>query len=125
MQVRDHPLYHLIKARICKKQGDNEGAVKTLQTAMQLPGIRGTHTHTDRYTQTQTNTDRRTHTHAHNTLTARHTHTQTNTQTTRYRPPYNYLRLEEHTHTGSLGQTDKQTSRIKKSGTNRQTDRQM
>ncbi len=41
LQVREHPVYHLIKARICKKQGDHAGAVKTLQMAMQLPGIRG------------------------------------------------------------------------------------
>ncbi|XP_060575597.1 tetratricopeptide repeat protein 21B-like isoform X3 [Ruditapes philippinarum] len=40
-EVRDHPLYHLIKARIQKKQGDNEEAVRTLQMAMSLPGIKG------------------------------------------------------------------------------------
>ena len=39
-EVRDHPLYHLIKARINKKQGDNEEAVRTLQLAMTLPGVR-------------------------------------------------------------------------------------
>ncbi|KAJ8306896.1 hypothetical protein KUTeg_014980 [Tegillarca granosa] len=37
-EVRDHPLYHLIKARILKKQGELAEAVKTLQTAMTLPG---------------------------------------------------------------------------------------
>ncbi|XP_052258735.1 tetratricopeptide repeat protein 21B-like isoform X2 [Dreissena polymorpha] len=40
-EVRDHPLYHLIKARIQKKQGENEEAVRTLQMAMSLPGIKG------------------------------------------------------------------------------------
>lgn len=38
--MRDHPLYHLIKARILKKQGDLTEAVKTLQTAMTLPGVK-------------------------------------------------------------------------------------
>ena len=41
IQVRDHPLYHLIKARIQKKQGENEDAVRTLQLAMALPGVKG------------------------------------------------------------------------------------
>ena len=41
IQVRDHPLYHLIKARIQKKQGENEEAVRTLQMAMALPGVKG------------------------------------------------------------------------------------
>lgn len=39
-QVRDHPLYHLIKARILKKSGDSTEAVKTLQMAMVLPGVK-------------------------------------------------------------------------------------
>lgn len=39
-QVRDHPLYHLIKARILKKSGDSAEAVKTLQMAMTLPGVK-------------------------------------------------------------------------------------
>lgn len=39
-QVRDHPLYHLIKARILKKSGDSAEAVKTLQMAMVLPGVK-------------------------------------------------------------------------------------
>ena len=39
-QVRDYPLYHLIKARIQKKQGDTKEAVKTLQLAMSLPGVK-------------------------------------------------------------------------------------
>ncbi|BFZ22635.1 hypothetical protein BsWGS_25674 [Bradybaena similaris] len=38
-QVRDHPLYHLILARILKKQGQMAEAVKTLQMAMALPGV--------------------------------------------------------------------------------------
>lgn len=40
MQVRDHPLYHLIRARILKKQGDVADAVKTLTMAMSLPGVK-------------------------------------------------------------------------------------
>lgn len=40
LQVRDHPVYHLIKARIQKKQGDHAEAVKTLQLAMVLPGVK-------------------------------------------------------------------------------------
>ncbi|XP_063424970.1 tetratricopeptide repeat protein 21B-like [Mytilus trossulus] len=39
-QIKDHPLYHLIKARILKKQGDLAEAVKTLQLAMVLPGVK-------------------------------------------------------------------------------------
>jgi len=39
-EVREHPLYHLIKARILKKQGDLEEALKTLQQAMLLPGVK-------------------------------------------------------------------------------------
>ncbi|XP_074652535.1 tetratricopeptide repeat protein 21B-like [Tubulanus polymorphus] len=39
-EVREHPLYHLIKARIQKKMNENEEAVKTLQSAMSLPGVR-------------------------------------------------------------------------------------
>ena len=38
--MREHPLYHLIKARILKKQGDVAEAAKTLQIAMQLPGVK-------------------------------------------------------------------------------------
>ena len=40
LQVREHPLYHLIKARILKKQGEHEEVSKTLQIAMQLPGVK-------------------------------------------------------------------------------------
>lgn len=39
-EVRDSPLYHLIKARILKKQGEHADAVKTLQMAMTLPGVK-------------------------------------------------------------------------------------
>ncbi|KAK7092869.1 tetratricopeptide repeat protein 21B-like [Littorina saxatilis] len=39
-EVRDHPLYHLIRARILKKQGDLAEAVKTLKMAMILPGVK-------------------------------------------------------------------------------------
>nr|XP_006812059.1 PREDICTED: tetratricopeptide repeat protein 21B-like [Saccoglossus kowalevskii] len=39
-EVRESPLYHLIKARIQKRQGDIEDAARTLQTAMTLPGIK-------------------------------------------------------------------------------------
>lgn len=39
-EVRDHPMYHLIRARILKKQNNTQEAVKTLQTAMQLPGVK-------------------------------------------------------------------------------------
>ncbi|XP_041371664.1 tetratricopeptide repeat protein 21B-like [Gigantopelta aegis] len=44
-EVRDHPVYHLIKARILKKQGDMAEAVKTLQLAMLLPGVKRTGHH--------------------------------------------------------------------------------
>jgi tetratricopeptide repeat protein 21B len=39
-EVRDHPIYLLIKARILKKQGNLDEAVKTLQAAMLLPGVK-------------------------------------------------------------------------------------
>ena len=38
--MREHPLYHLIKAHIHKKQGETEEAIKTLQMAMSLPGVK-------------------------------------------------------------------------------------
>ncbi|CAH1774388.1 unnamed protein product [Owenia fusiformis] len=44
-EVRDHPIYNLIKARIHRKQGENEEAVKTLQMAMALPGIKKSSRH--------------------------------------------------------------------------------
>lgn len=39
-EVREHPLYHLIKARIFKKQGEYDQARNTLQAAMALPGVK-------------------------------------------------------------------------------------
>ena len=36
LQVREHPLYHLINAKVNKDQGNVEEAIKTLQTAMTL-----------------------------------------------------------------------------------------
>ncbi len=41
-QIKSHPTYHLIKARISKQQGNNQDALKTLQLAMQLPGVKKT-----------------------------------------------------------------------------------
>uniref|UniRef100_H3ARN0 Tetratricopeptide repeat domain 21A n=1 Tax=Latimeria chalumnae TaxID=7897 RepID=H3ARN0_LATCH len=39
-QVREHPLYHLIKARALKKLGAITEAIKTLRMVMSLPGMR-------------------------------------------------------------------------------------
>ncbi|XP_074856704.1 tetratricopeptide repeat protein 21B isoform X2 [Carettochelys insculpta] len=39
-EVREHPLYHLIKAQTQKKMGEISEAIKTLQMAMSLPGMR-------------------------------------------------------------------------------------
>ncbi|XP_064419793.1 tetratricopeptide repeat protein 21B [Latimeria chalumnae] len=39
-EVREHPVYHLIKAQIQKKMGESQEAIKTLQMAMSLPGMR-------------------------------------------------------------------------------------
>ncbi|CAI9719675.1 repeat 21B-like [Octopus vulgaris] len=39
-QVRDHPIYHLISARIQKKQGELADASETLKFAMNLPGMK-------------------------------------------------------------------------------------
>uniref|UniRef100_A0AAQ5ZI80 Tetratricopeptide repeat protein 21B n=1 Tax=Amphiprion ocellaris TaxID=80972 RepID=A0AAQ5ZI80_AMPOC len=39
-EIRDHPLYHLIKAQAKKKMGELTEAIQTLQMAMSLPGIR-------------------------------------------------------------------------------------
>lgn len=39
-QIKNHPTYHLIKARIYKQQGNIQEALKTLQLAMQLPGVK-------------------------------------------------------------------------------------
>ncbi|XP_014668422.1 PREDICTED: tetratricopeptide repeat protein 21B-like [Priapulus caudatus] len=38
--IREHPIYHLIKARAQKKLGNIEEAAKTLKTAMGLPGVK-------------------------------------------------------------------------------------
>ncbi|KFZ59503.1 Tetratricopeptide repeat protein 21B, partial [Antrostomus carolinensis] len=39
-EVREHPVYHLIKAQIQKKMGELSEAIKTLQMAKNLPGMR-------------------------------------------------------------------------------------
>lgn len=39
-QIREHPLYHLIKAQAKKKMGELTEAIQTLQMAMSLPGVR-------------------------------------------------------------------------------------
>ena len=39
-QIKNHPTYHLIKSRIYKQQGNNQESLKTLQIAMQLPGVK-------------------------------------------------------------------------------------
>ncbi|XP_029461519.1 tetratricopeptide repeat protein 21B isoform X2 [Rhinatrema bivittatum] len=41
-EVREHPLYHLIKAQTQKRMGEVPEAIKTLQMAMSLPGMRRT-----------------------------------------------------------------------------------
>lgn len=40
MQVRNSPLYHLIKARALKKLGKHEECLKTLKAAMSLPALK-------------------------------------------------------------------------------------
>ncbi|POI31442.1 hypothetical protein CIB84_004807, partial [Bambusicola thoracicus] len=39
-EVREHPVYHLIKAQTQKKMGELSEAIKTLQMARSLPGMR-------------------------------------------------------------------------------------
>ncbi|XP_023557980.1 tetratricopeptide repeat protein 21A isoform X4 [Octodon degus] len=39
-QVRDHPLYHLIKARALNKSGDYKEAIKTLKMIVKLPTLK-------------------------------------------------------------------------------------
>ncbi|CAL8268669.1 unnamed protein product [Lota lota] len=39
-EVRERPVYHLIKAQAQKKAGELLGAIQTLQTALSLPGVR-------------------------------------------------------------------------------------
>uniref|UniRef100_A0A803SV98 Tetratricopeptide repeat protein 21B n=1 Tax=Anolis carolinensis TaxID=28377 RepID=A0A803SV98_ANOCA len=41
-EVREHPVYHLIKAQAQIKMGEITEAIKTLQMAMNLPGMRNT-----------------------------------------------------------------------------------
>ena len=40
LQVRNHPLYHLIKAQVQKKMGHPDESVSTMQAAMNLPGVK-------------------------------------------------------------------------------------
>ena len=35
-EVRDHPIYHLINAKVMKTNGNMEDAIKTLQVALNL-----------------------------------------------------------------------------------------
>lgn len=39
-QIREHPVYHLVKAQAQVKMGEIAEAIKTLQMAMNLPGMR-------------------------------------------------------------------------------------
>ncbi len=39
-QIKNHPTYHLIKSRIYKQQGNIQESLRTLQIAMQLPGVK-------------------------------------------------------------------------------------
>ena len=39
-QVRERPLYHLIRAQAQQQAGELQGAVQTLQKALSLPGVR-------------------------------------------------------------------------------------
>uniref|UniRef100_A0A7S2HRG3 Tetratricopeptide repeat protein 21B n=1 Tax=Zooxanthella nutricula TaxID=1333877 RepID=A0A7S2HRG3_9DINO len=38
--VRNHPLYHLVKAQVLSSAGEYEPAVKVLEAAMELPGVK-------------------------------------------------------------------------------------
>jgi hypothetical protein len=40
LKVRDSPQYHLIKACVHKNLGNHEECIKTLNTAMALPGVK-------------------------------------------------------------------------------------
>ncbi|XP_041939131.1 tetratricopeptide repeat protein 21B [Alosa sapidissima] len=44
-EVREHPMYHLIKAQAQRKLGELQEAIKTLQMAMGLPGVRRVGSH--------------------------------------------------------------------------------
>ncbi|CAF0992440.1 unnamed protein product [Didymodactylos carnosus] len=39
-ELKSHPIYHLIRSRIMKKEGNYEEACKLLQNAMALPGVK-------------------------------------------------------------------------------------
>lgn len=39
-QVREHPMYHLIKARILKTSNNIDGAIQLLQNAIALPSFK-------------------------------------------------------------------------------------
>ena len=39
-KIKNHPTFHLIKARILKQQKQYEEAIKNLLLAMQLPGVK-------------------------------------------------------------------------------------
>lgn len=39
-EVKDSPIYYLIKARIHEQLGENDEALRTLESVMQLPGVK-------------------------------------------------------------------------------------
>ncbi|KAL4636202.1 tetratricopeptide repeat protein 21B [Arapaima gigas] len=41
-EIREHPLYHLIKAQAQKRMGELQEAIQTLQMVLSLPGVRRT-----------------------------------------------------------------------------------
>lgn len=47
-QIREHPLYHLIKAQTQRKMGQLQDSIQTLQMAMSLCGVRRTGSSTKR-----------------------------------------------------------------------------
>ncbi|XP_047401598.1 tetratricopeptide repeat protein 21B isoform X1 [Sciurus carolinensis] len=58
--VRDYPLYHLIKAQSQKKMGEIAEAIKTLHMAMSLPGMRRVGTSSkSKYRKTEVDTSHR------------------------------------------------------------------
>lgn len=57
-EVRNHPLYHLIKARVQKKMGHPEESVSTMQFAMNLPGVKKAVTKSQNKKVVITNSDR-------------------------------------------------------------------
>ena len=46
--VRKHPLFHLVRAQVHLSNGETEAAVKALEEAMKIPGIRPTGQSCDR-----------------------------------------------------------------------------